>query len=91
LYIECKEDTMWWKDLLLGFWNGLTAWVVLVVHAFGGWREYPVFDTARATNWYTAGFLLGVGSVLGRTRGGKRKAAGTEQQGSPPIERRKAS
>jgi hypothetical protein len=83
---------MWWKDLLRGFWNGLAAWVVLAVHACGGWQEYPVFDAARATNWYTAGFLLGAGSILSGNRGGgTRKAAGTEQQGAAPIEQQKAS
>jgi hypothetical protein len=52
----------------------------------------PVFDATRANNWYTAGFLLGAGSVLRENRGGgKRKAAGTEQHGSAPIEQKKAS
>jgi hypothetical protein len=32
---------MWWQDLLWGFWNGLTAWLVLIVHIFGGWSQYP--------------------------------------------------
>jgi hypothetical protein len=83
---------MWWKDLLRGFWNGLTGWVVLAAHAFGSWKEYPVFDAARANNWYTAGFLLGAGSALGGARGGsKRKAAGTEQQDAEAIEQKKAS
>ena len=43
-------------DLPWGFWNGLTAWIVLVVHVFGGWTEFPVFDVARNGNWYTFGF-----------------------------------
>lgn len=51
-------------DLPWGFWNGLTAWIVLVVHVFGGWSEYPLFDFARAGNWYEFGFLLGAGSPL---------------------------
>jgi hypothetical protein len=54
----------WWQDLLLGFWNGLTAWIVLIVHAFGGWREYPFYDVANGGNWYDFGFLLGAGSPL---------------------------
>ena len=32
---------MWWQDFLWGFWNGLTAWIILVVHVFGGWHQYP--------------------------------------------------
>ena len=51
-------------DLPWGFWNGLTAWVVLIVHVFGGWSEFPVFDTARSGNWYEFGFLVGAGSPL---------------------------
>jgi hypothetical protein len=83
---------MWLKDLLRGFWNGVMAWVVLAVHACGGWKEYPVFDAARANNWYTAGFLLGAASLLrGQRDGSKRKAAGTERHGSAPIEQKKAS
>jgi hypothetical protein len=53
---------MWWHDLLWGFWNGLTAWIVLVVHVFGGWEQQLVYDVARAGNWYDFGFLLGAGS-----------------------------
>ena len=53
---------MWWQDLLMGFWNGLTAWVVFLVHLFGGWPENPFYDFARSGNWYDFGFLLGAGS-----------------------------
>jgi hypothetical protein len=55
---------MWWHDLLWGFWNGLTAWIVLIVHVFGGWSQYPFYDAARSGNWYDVGFLLGAGSPL---------------------------
>lgn len=66
---------MWWLDLLWGFWNGLTAWVVLLVHAFGGWKEYPFYDLAKTGNWYDVGFLLGAGSpLLGAAGRGGRKA-----------------
>jgi hypothetical protein len=83
---------MWWKDLLRGFWNGLTAWVVLPVHACGGWKEYPVFDATRANNWYTAGFLLGAGSILrGNRGGGKRKAAWVRRRSGQYHEQKKAS
>jgi hypothetical protein len=48
----------------MGLWNGLTAWIVLIVHVFGGWAEYPVYDITRAGNWYDFGFLFGAGSPL---------------------------
>jgi hypothetical protein len=51
-------------DLPWGFWNGLTAWIVLIAHVFGGWSEFPVFDVARSGNWYELGFLIGAGSPL---------------------------
>lgn len=63
-------------DLPWGFWNGLTAWIVLVVHVFGGWSEYPVFDIVRVGNWYDFGFLLGAGSpLLGAAGAGSRSAS----------------
>jgi hypothetical protein len=67
---------MWWENLLWGFWNGLTAWIVLFVHAFGGWHQYPFFDPSRSSNWYDFGFLIGSGSpIFGilRSRGGVRR------------------
>ena len=39
---------MWWQDLLWGIWNGLTAWIVLIVHVFGQWSEFPFYNSARA-------------------------------------------
>ena len=70
---------MWWHDLVWGLWNGLTAWIVLVVHVFGGWAGSPVYDAARSGNWYDLGFLVGAGSpVLGaagaRGRGPTRRS-----------------
>lgn len=62
----------WW-----GLWHGIIAWIVLVVHAIGGWADLPVFDAARNGNWYVFGFLLGAGSpVLGMfgSRQGSRHA-----------------
>ena len=53
---------MWWQDLLWGLWNGLTAWIVLIVHVFGGWDSHAVYNGVRAGNWYDFGFLLGAGS-----------------------------
>ena len=55
---------MWWHDLLWGLWNGLTAWIVLIVHIFGGWERFPFYDVSRAGNLYDLGFLLGAGSPL---------------------------
>jgi hypothetical protein len=55
---------MWWQDLLWGFWNGLTAWVVFVVHIFGGWSQFPFYNEARSGNWYDFGFLIGAGSPI---------------------------
>jgi len=56
-------------DLLWGFWNGLTAWLVLIVHVFGGWSEFPLYDVARGGNWYDFGFLVGAGSLLSGAAG----------------------
>ena len=68
-----RRSIVWWADLLWGFWNGLTAWVVLVVHVFGGWEQFPFYNTARSGNWYDFGFLIGAGSpILGTLRGSRR-------------------
>ncbi len=65
---------MWWQDLLWGFWNGLTAWIVLVVHVFGGLDNHALYNAARASNWYDFGFLVGAGSpLLGILGGGSRR------------------
>lgn len=62
---------MWWLDLLWGIWNGLTAWVVLIAHAFGAWDGFPFYNVERSGNWYDFGFLLGAGSpFLGLFRRG---------------------
>jgi hypothetical protein len=64
---------MWWQDLVWGFWNGLTAWIVLIVHAFGGGKGWPFYDVTRSGNWYDFGFLVGAGSpLLGGLRGARR-------------------
>lgn len=67
---------MWWLDLLAGLWNGLTAWIVLIVHIFGGWSEFPVYDLARSGNWYDFGFLLGAGSPFLGAAGSRARASG---------------
>jgi hypothetical protein len=53
---------MWWMDLVWGFWNGLTAWIVLIVHVFGGLHGVSIYNAALSGNWYDLGFLLGAGS-----------------------------
>jgi hypothetical protein len=57
---------MWWKDMLWGFWNGMTAWFVLIAHAFGKLQRQPVFDAKRTARWYAFGFLVGVSALSGR-------------------------
>jgi hypothetical protein len=47
---------------LWGLWNGVTAWPLFVLHLFGVWTQYPVFNTALNSSWYQFGFLLGTGS-----------------------------
>ncbi len=51
-------------DFFWGWWNGLTAWIVFLVHVFGGWDDFPLYDMARSGNWYDLGFLIGVGWPL---------------------------
>jgi hypothetical protein len=43
---------VWWADLLWGFWNGLTAWIV---HVFGGWEQLPSYNAERAASGTTSG------------------------------------
>lgn len=62
------------EDFLWGIVNGVTAWPLLVVHLFGAWDRYPVYNVKRDAGWYQFGFLLGAGSpalgmLSGRTRG----------------------
>ena len=66
---------MGWQDLLWGVWNGLTAWVVLIVHVFGAWDRFPLFNVERAGNWYDFGFLIGAGSPLLGASGGRRRSS----------------
>ena len=62
--------SFWW-----GIWNGICAWPLLIIHAFGGLRQFAIYDVARNGGWYQLGFLLGSGSpllgILGR--GGRRR------------------
>ncbi len=81
---------IWWQDLLWGFWNGLTAWIVLNVHVFGGWQEFLVYNVARSGNWYDFGFLLGAGSpFLGAFGTRSQRAASNERMsGLQPADNR---
>jgi hypothetical protein len=49
---------------MMGFWSGLTAWILLVIHVFGGSSEFPVFAIAPNGNWYSFGFRVGTDSPL---------------------------
>lgn len=51
-------------DFLWGLWNGITAWPLLIIHVFGGWDRFPVYDVLRDGGWYQFGFLAGSGSPL---------------------------
>ncbi len=77
-----------WTDIFPGFWNGLTAWTVLMVHVFGGWSEFPIYDFARIGNWYAFGFLVGAGSpLLGAAGAGgrSRQAAVVQPEGATRL------
>jgi hypothetical protein len=74
------ESVVWWQDFLWGFWNGLTAWIVLVVHVLGGWSGFPLFNVARNGNWYDFGFLLGAGSPLLGAVGARGRRGGTAKR-----------
>lgn len=63
---------MWWHDLLWGFWNGVTAWIILVAHALDHWQQYPFYDIQRSGGWYDFGFLLGASSPLLWPLGGRK-------------------
>ncbi len=52
------------EDLLFGLLNGITAWPLLLLHVFGFFMQFPVYEVARNTAWYQFGFLLGAGSPL---------------------------
>jgi hypothetical protein len=52
------------ENFLWGLWNGISAWPVLIVHVFGVWDGYPVYNLGRDTGWYQFGFLLGAGSLF---------------------------
>jgi hypothetical protein len=71
--IDAQEAVM--ADFLWGLWNGISAWPLLIVHTFGGWTRYPIYDAARDGGWYQFGFLLGAGSpIFGLFGRGKRKS-----------------
>lgn len=59
-------------DFLFGLLNGVTGWPLLILHIFGVFTQYPVYDVTRNNGWYQFGFLIGAGSpilgFLGRHR-----------------------
>lgn len=55
---------MWWHDLLWGFFNGFTGWIVVIAHIFGFLEDQSLYDIVRQGGWYDAGFLIGAGSPL---------------------------
>lgn len=59
-----EEADVWWQDLLWGLWNGLTAWIVMIVHFFHVWQQYPFYDEVRSGNWYDLGFVIGAASPI---------------------------
>jgi len=68
---------VWWADLLWGFWNGITAWIVLIVHVFGGWEQFPIYNEARSGNWYVLGtVVLQFWGLCARAREGEPKPRG---------------
>jgi hypothetical protein len=82
-----KDCVMWWLDLVAGFWNGFTAWIVLIAHVFGAWQEFPVYDLLKSGAWYDFGFLVGAGSpLLGAASTRRRGCSDTDN-----LERRPAS
>lgn len=52
------------NDLLFGLLNGLTAWPLLILHIFGIFAQYPVYDVLRDGGWYQFAFLVGSGSPI---------------------------
>lgn len=57
------------ENILFGLLNGITAWPLLILHVFGIFTEYPIYNIARDTGWYQFGFLIGAGSpILGFLR-----------------------
>ncbi len=61
------------EDILWGLWNGITAWPLLLFHAFDIWERYPVYNLNRDGGWYQFGFLLGAGSPLLGLIGNRRR------------------
>ncbi len=63
---------MWWQDLLWGLFNGIIAWIVLIVHVLGFWHGHALYNVSRSGNWYDFGFLVGAGAPLLGIFGGSR-------------------
>ena len=66
---------MWWQtSLLWGFWNGFTAWIVLIVHIFGGWDGVSVLQRGAQRQLVRHRLLAGR-RFAGAGRGGRRRGA----------------
>lgn len=52
------------ENLLFGLFNGITAWPLLILHVFGIFTQFPIYDVAKDVPWYQFGFLIGAGSPL---------------------------
>jgi hypothetical protein len=70
---------MWWHDLLWGFWNGFTIWIVLIAHIFNVWESQPFYDSVRAGTWYDLGFAIGTTSPLLASRGSSKTRGRTKE------------
>ena len=55
----------------------MTAWIVFIVHVFGAWDRFPVYNATKAGNWYDFGFLIGAGcpffGILGAGKSKRRR------------------
>lgn len=51
-------------EFVWGLLNGVTAWPLLLLHIFGIWSDYPVYNISINTGWYQFGFLIGAGSPI---------------------------
>jgi hypothetical protein len=77
---------MWWQDLLWGLWNGITAWIVLIIHIFGGLEGNNIYDDTRRGNWYDFGFLFGAGSPFLGTLGSRSSKRNSGNRRSVPAQ-----
>jgi hypothetical protein len=63
------------ENFLWGLWNGVTAWPLLIIHVFGVWHRFAIYNVVRDGGWYQFGFLLGAGSPFLGTLGKHRRSS----------------